>query len=84
MSSERACPKCGSVEVIPHVRIVAQTHRGKTDLLVEVYEHPGALLFKGTHAGALTARICGMCGFAELFVSNPQELLAAYRKHGEA
>ena len=49
-------------------------------LEVEVYENPAALLFKGTHAGTLTASICGRCGYAELYVSNPAELLAAYRR----
>ncbi len=47
----------------------------------QVYEDPGALLFKGTHRGTLSARICGRCGYTELYVSNPQELLAAYRRN---
>jgi rRNA maturation protein Nop10 len=43
-------------------------------------ENPGALLFKGTHSGTLSASICGQCGYTELYVSNPAELLAAYRR----
>jgi hypothetical protein len=45
-----------------------------------VCENPGALLFKGAHRGALRAAICGRCGHAELYVSNPRELLEAYKR----
>jgi len=75
------CPRCGSQDVIPDVRIVDRGDGNfKRDLQVEVYESPGALLFKGTHAGVLRASICGRCGHAELSVTNPGELLAAYRQ----
>jgi hypothetical protein len=75
------CPKCGSGDVIPNVRVVDRgDNNSKRDLQVEVYESPEAWLFKGTHAGTITATVCGRCGYAEMYVSNPQELLAAYRK----
>jgi predicted nucleic-acid-binding Zn-ribbon protein len=81
MSEQGKCPKCGSAELIPGVRIVERGEGGtKWSLHVEVYEKPDAILFKGPHAGTLTATICGQCGFAELFVSNPHELLAVYKK----
>ncbi|MFN2513245.1 MAG: hypothetical protein ABR568_17710 [Pyrinomonadaceae bacterium] len=47
-------------------------------LSVEIYEKPDAMIFKGTHEGALTASICGECGYTELYVENPQELYSAY------
>ena len=79
---ELVCSKCGSQEVIPCVRI---RDRGEGnfggDLQVEVYENPSALIFKGAHAGTLRASICGNCGCAELYVSNPQELLEIYRSN---
>jgi hypothetical protein len=75
------CPRCGSRDVIPGVRIVDRGHGNvKRDLQVEIYENPTALLFKGTHAGTLTAAICGACGHVELSVANPQELLEIYRR----
>jgi hypothetical protein len=52
----------------------------KALLSVEVDAHPQALVFKGTQRGVLKARICGQSGFAELYVSYPAELLAAYRE----
>ena len=76
------CTKCGSGQVIANVRIPDyHSHLGdKTDLVVEIYDNPDSLLFKGKHQGKLTARVCGQCGFAELFVSNPQKLWKIYRE----
>jgi predicted acyl esterase len=44
-----------------------------------IYEKPDALIFKGMHEGALYARVCGECGYAELFLDNPQYLYAVYK-----
>lgn len=81
MIRENQCPKCGATERIPNVRIVDYTHQSiqKRSLTVEIYDHPERLLFKGTHQGALQATICGRCGYAELYLENPQKLLDAYR-----
>ena len=80
MAEDNACYMCGSDKIIPHVRIVDRAHSNmRRDLEVEVYEKPDALLFKGTHRSTLTARICGSCGYTEMFVSNPQELWSTYR-----
>ena len=82
MHGNSRCPKCQSPEIIPKVRIVDFAHgeMDKRSLKVEVEENPAAWVFKGIHRGTLTATICGACGFAELYVSNPQELLEAYRR----
>ena len=77
------CPKCQSTEIIPNVRILDRMSAADfdaTDLTTVVYDNPGALVFKGKHLGFLNAQICGQCGYTELFVSNPEELLAAYKK----
>jgi hypothetical protein len=78
------CPKCGSPDVIPDVRILDRNESWKNELQVEVYSNPNALLFKGAHGGTLRASICGRCGYAELYVTNPQELLEAYQRSKEA
>lgn len=83
MAKETNCPKCGSNDVIPDVRILDAFGTGpeaKQSLQVEVHENPGAWLFKGTQRNALRANICGQCGFAELYVKDAHELLDAYRK----
>jgi predicted nucleic-acid-binding Zn-ribbon protein len=79
-----ACSKCGCANVIPDVRIIDRGDGNwKLDLQVELYEHPDALLFKGTHQGTLRAAICGRCGHAELYVTNPGDLWAAYQRSRE-
>jgi hypothetical protein len=71
--------RCGSTDGIPIRHIMVYGDVGR-ELSVDVQENPNAMLFKGTHTGVLLASICGRCGHAELYVTNPDELLAAYRK----
>jgi len=77
---QMVCLKCGSSDIIPNVSIV--THgQGASQVEVEFYDNPKALIFKGTHTGTLTAYICGQCGYTEMYVSNAQYLLNNYRKN---
>lgn len=59
---------------------------GVSDLTLVIYENPDALIFKGSHEGTLYARVCGECGYTELFLDNPRELYEIYqnRKDNEA
>jgi hypothetical protein len=50
------------------------------DLTAVIHENPEALVFKYSHHRALHARICGDCGYTELFVENPKEFYDAYKK----
>ncbi len=77
MASRQNCSKCQSNKMIPnvHTRDYGDLNN---QLSVEVYEEPDAMIFKGTHEGALTAWICGECGYTELYVENPQELYSTY------
>jgi hypothetical protein len=73
------CTSCGSKRILRNVRIVDRGHgNAAQDLSVEIYEHPDALIFKGTHKGALQATICGDCGHTDLTVTNAGELYATY------
>jgi predicted nucleic-acid-binding Zn-ribbon protein len=84
MPDDNSCSKCKSTRIIPQARIIdrveASTDSGASDLVIVLYDDPDALIFKGKHYGVLSARICGDCGYTELFVSNPKELLSAYLK----
>lgn len=81
MTESRTCPKCGSTEIMPEVRIFARRPGNlKHDLQVQVFERPDALIFKEAHFGVLKARVCGRCGSVELYASNPQGLWAAHQK----
>ena len=78
------CAKCQSEKVAPNVRIMDRGHYSGDagDLSVVTYEDPDALLFKGTKRTALYARICGDCGYTELYVENPREVYERYSGSG--
>jgi hypothetical protein len=73
------CIRCGSEEIIPRVRVLDRdeggTHR---DLQVEVQRRPNAMLFKRPERSKISARVCGGCGFTELYVEAPRALYRAY------
>lgn len=48
------------------------------DLNLVVYANPDAMIFKGGLNSSLYARVCGDCGYTELFVENPAELYDVY------
>ena len=78
MSEDRGCTRCGSSKILPYVDIKDYWDMGVSrDLSVVVHEDPQAVIFKGAVKGPLVARICGECGFVELFVKNPAELWEA-------
>ena len=73
------CPRCGSDEVMPRVRVVERAEDGlRRDLQAEVVRRPNALLFKRPERVNLTARVCGGCGFTEFYVDAPAALYRAY------
>ena len=79
MANFRNCSKCQSNKIISNVHIRDYgDYMSNNQLSVEIYEKPDAMIFKGTHEGALTAWICGECGYTELYVENPQALYSTY------
>ena len=74
------CRKCDSSKIIPDVTVIDQGQGSDGKLKVVVYGNPEALVFRDRHFGAVTARICGDCGFIELWVRNPHELYEHYLK----
>jgi hypothetical protein len=76
------CPRCGSDEVMPRVRIVERGDDGmRHEVQAEVLRRPNALIFKRPERVDLTARVCSACGFVELYVESPGAL---FRAHLEA
>ena len=75
------CSSCGSRDLMQDVKIVDHGYMdSKHDLAIELHAKPGALIFKDTRKGILTATVCGQCGKVELAVENPHELWDAYRQ----
>jgi len=84
-SETLTCAKCNSEKIVPRVRIMDRGHYGSDtgkDLTVVFYEDPDAFIFKGAHTGSLFARVCGECGYTEMFLTNPEDLYSVY-KDGE-
>jgi hypothetical protein len=79
------CERCGSRELIDDVRMIDRgSYDDDNDLSVKVYTKPGAWLFKGEVSSDLTGRVCGSCGFVELYATNPRALLAADRARSKS
>lgn len=70
------CMKCGSAEIVPHARVL---HGSDYDVHLGVDADPGALLFKESTRISLEARVCGQCGYTEMYATDPAALLAAWR-----
>ena len=79
MTEREQCPKCGSTRVMNDVRIIDGSF--EEDLSVQVQKTPHAMLFKGSVGVPLKAQVCGACGYAELYASDPARLLEAH-EHG--
>lgn len=80
-----ACAKCQNKNILEGVRIVDRTLEENClsagrDLQVEVETKPNARIFKGVVGFSLRANVCGTCGHAELFVTEPDELRRAYAR----
>jgi hypothetical protein len=74
-----SCPKCGSHKVIPRV-LDRDGEAFDKSLSVRIDRNPQALLFKGSEVVELRAWICGLCGFAELYVTQPALLWSAFQE----
>jgi predicted nucleic-acid-binding Zn-ribbon protein len=81
MTDITACSKCKSEKIVPTARVMDRGHYSGDagNLTLVIYEKPDALIFKGSHKGALSARVCGECGYTELFLDNPRELYEIYQ-----
>ena len=73
------CARCGTEAIIPRVRVCDRDEGGMNrELQVEVQRRPNAMLFKRAERSAVSAQVCGACGYAELYVEAPRALYAAY------
>lgn len=84
-ATKKQCSVCGSIKVIPDVKIVDHGYMdSKHDLAIELHGNPRALVFKNTKKGVLHATVCGDCGHVDLFVNDPGELLEVYRRAADS
>ena len=70
------CSKCGSTKIVPDA--YAYETAGGVTLAACVAANPTAIIFKGTQSAYLKARICGDCGYTELYADNAKQLYEAH------
>lgn len=72
------CMKCGSNALVEEVRVIDRAdYNVPLALTVQVDRKPGALLFNSAVTNKVEARVCGDCGFLEMYVKNPGALMRA-------
>ena len=73
------CLKCGSDSSIPGVRVIDRGDaNGREPLELGVTTKPDAVLFKGEVRVQTVARVCGDCGFVEVYATDPAALWDAH------
>jgi hypothetical protein len=78
------CPKCHSTDLLPPLPVYGQQSTVEPPLFVVLREPEPAnrpFVWKpGAQRAYFHATICGQCGYSELYASEPQKLLDAYRQ----
>jgi len=67
------CGHCGSDKIISNAFVGGE-------FCVGVMTEPQAYIFKGHESQDATARVCGNCGYIQLFAKNPGALYSAYQQ----
>ena len=79
MNEPLQCPRCGSGKVVPRATIIDTADHGVAmPLRAVVARDPDTLLFKERVYTDLQARICGSCGFTEIYAAQPLAFYNAY------
>lgn len=74
------CGKCGSDKIIPQAKVVDRAdYNAVGDFNVAVDENPDAFMFKQRVYSSVTAKVCGNCGFIELYADAHESLYSAYQ-----
>jgi hypothetical protein len=78
--TEERCAKCGSDRVISAARLVDRGHYSGDagNVRVRVDADPSAWVRKGKVEIDLAPKICGRCGYTELYATDPEMLWGAY------
>ena len=79
MTNELRCSKCGSTKMVPRARVLDRSDHGVVggNVRVGVERRPHKLFTRQKKADVY-ARVCGECGFTELFVDDPVTIYDAY------
>ncbi len=77
MKSKATCPKCGSARIIQQIQVMDRSDSGNQSLSLRRGTRALGGWIKLPRSFPLDAWACGACGYTELYVRTPAELLAA-------
>jgi predicted nucleic-acid-binding Zn-ribbon protein len=77
MKSTATCPKCGSTRIIHQVQIMDRSRNGVGSLSLRRGTRALGGWLPLPRSFPVDAWVCGACGYTELYVREPAELLAA-------
>ena len=77
MQTKSTCPKCGSARVIRQVQVIDRSDSGAQSLSLRRGTRALGGWLKLPRTFPLDAWTCGACGYTELYVREPAELVAA-------
>ena len=80
MRQSGRCSKCGSINIIPDVRVMGRVEGSHQDVDLRVDANPAALFFNKATYTTLHACVCGACGFTEFYAAEPAVLMEAWRE----
>ncbi len=76
------CARCGSDRVVEDAKVedrITADRRVSLEVMIG-YRKSGTMLPEKPQRFPLTARICGSCGYTDLYVADPVKLWSAARK----
>lgn len=77
MKSTATCPKCGSARIIQQIQVMDRSDSGSQSLSLRRGTRALGGILRLPRSFPLDAWTCGACGYTELYVREPTELLAA-------
>jgi ribosomal protein S27AE len=77
MKTKSTCPKCGSARIIRQVQVLDRSDSGTQSLSLRRGTRALGGWLRLPRSFPLDAWTCGACGYTELYVREPAELLAA-------
>jgi hypothetical protein len=77
MKSNPTCPKCGSSRIIQNIQVIDRSDSGGQPLSLRRGTRMLGGILRLPRDFPLDAWTCGACGYTELYVRQPAELLAA-------
>ncbi len=83
MPTHNECPKCGSTNIVPKQKVVSAEGTVDSRLIVRLREKAGTWRIKH-HDHPISARVCGDCGYTELYTAKAKDLSETYQRLQQA